>query len=202
MSTQRTPSDESRFDQLRQVGLSNLESKVYVALLKAGPTGARALAGISSVNRIDCYRSLKSLVRKGLVEIVISNPSIYIAVSPDLGIKTLLSEKERWLASLKTSSLDLQSWLESIQNKQSALIDDMNQQSYMANFSVKWGGPDFRLLQEVAFKCEKRIASGMAELWIADALRGRYNGILQRLLRSRTEDSWNHRERLNSPICD
>ncbi len=52
---------------LKQLGFSDKEAKVYMALLKNGPSSVRALASVSEVNRGTTYDILKSLQESGLV---------------------------------------------------------------------------------------------------------------------------------------
>jgi sugar-specific transcriptional regulator TrmB len=150
-------SEESYLSQLAKLGLSSLETRVYVALLKTGASGARAIANIANIDRVETYRTLKSLAKKGLVEIAIGKPSIYNAALPDLVIKTLLAEKERQLSSLKTSMNTVQSWLESIRNKESTLIADIADGDYFANFSVKLAKQTLRYYNSLLSNVKKEI---------------------------------------------
>ena len=47
------------------LGLSVLQARVYVALLKAGPCRARVVAGLAVINRQEVYRLLVSWSRLG-----------------------------------------------------------------------------------------------------------------------------------------
>lgn len=51
---------------LKQLGFSEKEIKVYLALLKSGPSSVRALAQTSGINRGTTYDILKSLKENGL----------------------------------------------------------------------------------------------------------------------------------------
>ena len=52
---------------LKQLGFSEKEIKVYMALLKNGPSSVRTLAAASGINRGSTYDMLKSLKENGLV---------------------------------------------------------------------------------------------------------------------------------------
>ena len=52
---------------LKQLGFSEKEIKVYLTLLKSGPSSVRTLAQVSGINRGTTYDILKSLIAQGLV---------------------------------------------------------------------------------------------------------------------------------------
>lgn len=70
--------------QLQKIGLSDKESKLYLALLSTGPVTARDVANLAGINRSTTYVILESLVKKGLVGSVDQNKiRKYSAVSPE-----------------------------------------------------------------------------------------------------------------------
>lgn len=69
---------------LKNIGLSDGESRVYLALVKIGSTTAGPLTDASGVSRSKIYHVLDRLVKKGLVGIVIrSKTKYYISESPN-----------------------------------------------------------------------------------------------------------------------
>lgn len=79
---------------LKRVGLGHNESKIYLTLLKLGPSMAGTIAKESNIDRSACYDSLKSLLKKGLVNYSIeANRKKFSATHPDK-LKDYLKEKE------------------------------------------------------------------------------------------------------------
>jgi HTH-type transcriptional regulator, sugar sensing transcriptional regulator len=92
------------FDQIRetlkQIGLGHNESKIYLTLVKLGPSMAGKIAKESNIDRSACYDSLKSLLKKGLVSYVIeANRKKFAPTSPDK-LKQYLKEKEELVDSI------------------------------------------------------------------------------------------------------
>ncbi len=79
---------------LKKVGLGHNESKIYITLIKLGPSMAGKIAKESSIDRSACYDSLKALLKKGLVSYVIeANRKKFSATNPHK-LKDYLKEKE------------------------------------------------------------------------------------------------------------
>ncbi|KYH40631.1 MAG: hypothetical protein AYL32_010590 [Candidatus Bathyarchaeota archaeon B26-2] len=62
--------------------LSEYEAKVYVALVREGPSTASELSKASKVPRTKIYQTLRKLIEKGLVAEMPSEPKIFTATSP------------------------------------------------------------------------------------------------------------------------
>jgi sugar-specific transcriptional regulator TrmB len=71
-------------------GLSEYESKVYLALVDLGITGARKLSMACDVPRTKVYNTLKKLIDVGLVVEVPGKTKSFIAVAPDASLKSNL----------------------------------------------------------------------------------------------------------------
>jgi sugar-specific transcriptional regulator TrmB len=84
----------------QSVGLTNSEIKVYLAMLASGSSEARPICNLSSVPFGKIYDILYSLEHKGLVKVQNSSPKKFMAVEPQLGIKTLIEAKEKEVQSL------------------------------------------------------------------------------------------------------
>ena len=79
---------------LKKIGLGHNESKIYLTLIKLGPSMAGKIAKEGNIDRSACYDSLKSLVRKGLVSYSIeANRKKFSASNPER-LKSHLKEKE------------------------------------------------------------------------------------------------------------
>jgi sugar-specific transcriptional regulator TrmB len=59
--------------ELKQIGLSSNEVKVYLLLIKSGQSSVQAITTQTSIPRSTVYETLKSLLEKGLIEEVIEH---------------------------------------------------------------------------------------------------------------------------------
>jgi sugar-specific transcriptional regulator TrmB len=74
--------EESEITALRRLGLTEYESRLYLALLRNGPIKAGQLSFFGQVPRTKTYGAIKELQRKGLVNITPGKPEIYAPSSP------------------------------------------------------------------------------------------------------------------------
>ncbi|MGA2626599.1 MAG: helix-turn-helix domain-containing protein [Candidatus Bathyarchaeia archaeon] len=74
--------EESEIAALRRLGLTEYESRLYLALLKMGPIKASQLSFFGQVPRTKTYYAIKELQRKGLVTITPGKPELYAPRSP------------------------------------------------------------------------------------------------------------------------
>jgi sugar-specific transcriptional regulator TrmB len=87
---------------LRDLGLSEYESRAYRALLETGPTTAKELSRASDVPMGRIYDVLGGLESDNLVRTqTASRPKKYAAVEPDTALDRLLSDKKRELEEQK-----------------------------------------------------------------------------------------------------
>jgi len=96
------------------LGLSYLQAKVYVTLLKIGGVGAevRKIANFSAIARQDVYRILPTLQKMGLVEKVIANPTMYRPLPLEEGISILMKMKtEQYQDTQKKAKLVLENFV-------------------------------------------------------------------------------------------
>ncbi len=77
------------------LGLTNLQARVYMALVKIGAAGANArkIASVSSIARQDVYRILPTLEKLGLVEKIIANPAVFKPISIETALSMLMQKK-------------------------------------------------------------------------------------------------------------
>ena len=74
---------------LKDLGLTTVQAKTYIALIKLDLPTISAIASLSHVPRTDLYRSIQELEKKGLVERIISNPYRFRAIPVDKCIDIL-----------------------------------------------------------------------------------------------------------------
>lgn len=82
---------------LTEIGLTKNESKVYLALLKLGPTTAIEITKLSKVHRVNVYDALERLREKSLLSSIMqSNKRIFEAANPQL-LSQILEQKQALL---------------------------------------------------------------------------------------------------------
>ncbi len=92
---------------LTDLGLSMIQARVYLALVKTGLSTARVTAKTANVARQDIYRIINELKEKGLVFSTVSNPTQYSAVSLDDGLGLLLKSKKEKITELEKQIIEI-----------------------------------------------------------------------------------------------
>ena len=116
--------------------LDDLEAKVYLNLLRAGPITASALAKELDIDRARMYRTVDKLVSRNIISTTLSSPKLCIAADPHDALKIALGKKEDEVNKIKKSG-------ESIINKINNEIDELS--------ALKRDKP------ELTFEIDKRI---------------------------------------------
>ena len=80
---------------LEKIGLTEGESKVYLALLKLGSSTSGPLTDESGVSRSKIYNVLERLIQKGLVSYIIKEKTKYFQAAEPSKIKDYLDKKEQ-----------------------------------------------------------------------------------------------------------
>jgi len=83
--------------------LDDLESKIYLSLLRTGPITASALAKDLNIDRARMYRTVDKLVDRNIISTTLSSPKLCIAVEPQQALKIALERKESELRKIKKS---------------------------------------------------------------------------------------------------
>ncbi|MEI7719261.1 MAG: helix-turn-helix domain-containing protein [archaeon] len=92
---------------LKKIGLGHNESKIYLTLLKLGPSMAGKIAKESNIDRSASYDSLKALLKKGLISYSIeANRKKFSAANPEK-LKNYLKEKEELVDSVLLNLKDM-----------------------------------------------------------------------------------------------
>lgn len=92
---------------LKKIGLGHNESKIYLTLLKLGPSMAGRIAKESNIDRSASYDSLRALLKKGLVSYSIeANRKKFAASSPDK-LKNYLEEKQELVSGILGNLKDM-----------------------------------------------------------------------------------------------
>lgn len=80
---------------LEEIGLSNKESEVYLALLKKGSFGGGELAKFLNVDRTHVYNILRNLINKGLVSHIIKDKKTFFQACSPKNLLNSVYEKEQ-----------------------------------------------------------------------------------------------------------
>ena len=75
-------------------GLSEKEAQLYLHVLKYGPRPPSLLAKSLKTYREDVYRTLTSLIDKGMVNPSLETPTVYAAVDLEVALDTALKKHE------------------------------------------------------------------------------------------------------------
>lgn len=79
---------------LKEIGLTETEIKVYIALLEQGESLASKISGKAVVERAVTYHILEKLIKKGIASYVIKENRKYFSAAEPEKLKSLLKEKE------------------------------------------------------------------------------------------------------------
>lgn len=78
---------------LKQLNLSEIEAKLYLTLLKSGPTSIRDLAQTVDIKRTTTYFYIDQLVEKGLITKLVRGSKKVVAANDPEDLKILVEEK-------------------------------------------------------------------------------------------------------------
>ena len=88
-------SNESRLSALASLGLSQYESKCFLASLQTGPSTINQIGIVAGVPRTKVYGAVRKLVERGLLEQSDDNQKIFFARSPKDVLIPLLEKEQR-----------------------------------------------------------------------------------------------------------
>lgn len=87
-------------EKLKQAGLNEKESKVYIELLQAGDSLVSEISEKTKINRSLLYTVLSNLANKGIVTYIIKNNVRYYRAAEPNKILSMLKEKEKIFESI------------------------------------------------------------------------------------------------------
>ncbi|MBU0761195.1 MAG: hypothetical protein KJ600_03570 [Nanoarchaeota archaeon] len=95
-------------ERLKEVGLSNKESEVYLSLLKNSPISGGELAKLLNMDRTHTYNLINNLINKGLASYIIKkNKKLFRATSPN-NLLNQVQKKEILIKSILPKLLKLE----------------------------------------------------------------------------------------------
>jgi sugar-specific transcriptional regulator TrmB len=80
-------------DYLKQLDLSDIEARLYLTLLKEGPTSVRDLAQSVAIKRTTAYLYIDQLVEKGLIMKLVRGSKKLVAANDPENLTTLVDQK-------------------------------------------------------------------------------------------------------------
>ncbi|MFH1211729.1 MAG: helix-turn-helix domain-containing protein [Candidatus Woesearchaeota archaeon] len=94
-------------EKLKQIGLNEKESSVYIELLQAGDSLVSELSEKTKINRSLLYTILTDLANKGIVTYIIKNNVRYYRAAEPNKILSMLKEKEKIFESILPELIEL-----------------------------------------------------------------------------------------------
>src|SRR6266404_1145402 len=94
-------------DYLKQLDLSDAEAKLYLTLLKTGPTSVRDLAQTVDIKRTTAYFYIDQLVEKGLIMKLVKGSKKLVAANEPENLKILVEEKLKTANEVQQSFPDI-----------------------------------------------------------------------------------------------
>lgn len=138
-------------EKLKQIGLSDKEAKVYLALLEMGDSLVSEVSEKTKVNRSLLYTILDNLANKGIVAYIIKNNVRYYRAAEPSKIHAMLKEREKIFESILPELMALRmpkkkkpvvEILEGKEGIKTILNDVLKQKSDWYAFNVPGKGPE------------------------------------------------------------
>ncbi|MEK6964128.1 MAG: helix-turn-helix domain-containing protein [Nanoarchaeota archaeon] len=152
------------FEPLRQLGLTEGEIKVYLALVALGETTTTPIAEESGVSLSKIYLILDRLAKKGLVSHIIKKKTKYFRAADPHRLLVYLQEKEQ---QLHTQEEDLKQLVKKLEAKQETAITAETAQVY----------DGLRGIQTARERTLKIMKKG-EEMWVIGISPTAYQGLL------------------------
>src|SRR3989344_1823532 len=87
--------------ELRSLGLSEYESKAYIALVREGTLTGLKASKASNVPQGKIYETLYKLMEKGFVSAMNAKPKLFKAIDPEIALKHYIKSKKQNLEELE-----------------------------------------------------------------------------------------------------
>ncbi len=112
IGSEKVSTSSSDIPSLLEFGLTPLQEKIFVSLVSASGMSTTQLSKMTAAHRSDIYRALHKLVKIGLVETSVGNPSRYYATEPIKAVRLLVEQKRKELLHLESKTDMISEWLE------------------------------------------------------------------------------------------
>ncbi len=119
------PISDDLIKRLMLFGLNKNEAKAYLALLQLKQASASTVAKFSNVPRQEIYRVLPRLEKLGIVEVIVSKPTKFLAINPEEALSELINYQQEILANkiseLRREKSALENELKKLEGKSAGL---------------------------------------------------------------------------------
>jgi sugar-specific transcriptional regulator TrmB len=95
--------DEQLISNLQDLGLSDKESRVYIANLALGPSSVQKIADQAGIKRVTTYVILESLVSLGLVSQSVKGKKTFFIAEDPVSLSRLIAKREEELKDQKAN---------------------------------------------------------------------------------------------------
>jgi sugar-specific transcriptional regulator TrmB len=176
--TELRPGIEDLAGRLMTFGLSRNEALLYVHLVALKQSSAGILAKATGIHRVDVYRLLRRLAEKQTVDVILGDPKIYIAKSPETVLRNLFEIKQRDLTTVRTQLTSIADDLDNLSKRGSkssflpANIDthdfrlSYGRSNYITDVTDMTENSKKELLIVMTFNSIKRaFSTGTVDLW-------------------------------------
>ena len=117
---------------LKNLGLTEYEAKVYLALAQKGPLTACAISEKSDVPQSKVYEVLGGLKNRALVSFWGNKPQLFKAVEPNFALRKMLELKQRSIAILEKKTQNLLRMLKSSKKDTSSFWMSKGKREFLA----------------------------------------------------------------------
>jgi sugar-specific transcriptional regulator TrmB len=148
-------------DELRTFGLSNLQCKILLLLLKSGPLEASLISQTLGRNRVEIYQALRCLSKLGIVEIKLTQPRLYSSADSKTIVQILLNKAEDQVRNLREKSGSLLVSLGSIESDRRN--DDLGSRSVRSLMTLKTGSQVKEYWRKLTLSSKKEIICTWSE---------------------------------------
>lgn len=102
---------------LQSSGLTEYESKIFLALVSHGTLSAREISKFSGVPKNRVYDSVEELKKKGMINIILGKVKKFQSIAPEKAINNLYSFQLSELENKKEETVSLVKLMEELQKK-------------------------------------------------------------------------------------
>lgn len=119
---------------LREIGLTETEIKVYLALLSLGTTSAGKIVEKTGTHRKNLYDALNKLIEKGLVSYVKENKIKFFQAKDPENLERYLNEKK---SKIDEKKQELKNFLPELKEKFNSLDPEIESEIYRGEEGIK-----------------------------------------------------------------
>lgn len=172
------PLSEHLLKGLISFGLSGNEAKTYLALVQLKQATARAIARLANLPRQEIYRVMPRLERLGIVEVIVSKPTKFLAIPPEDALSELIDRQTEIFAQkvseLQRDKKTLENELKKVEGKSAGITqpepvhyalvsgrhlvnEKIQEMLRKAKIEVLWMSPKYEIIHAVLHDRDKTL---------------------------------------------